>query len=203
MEAVLAAWASPGKPFLGGKTGPDTVAQVTPTGAHAWQVAVIPGSGGAPVVWSFEVTRSEVYRTFPGDAFTRSLWESARSLGMRTFLPTEVTDALRRGDVLAVGDVEVRYGSADRSGRNTESRVVFLTPSSPGPGTSWVLQPASRSAAVLLQALQLVTDDMVQRDDRVLSCMGSGTPKRIPRSVQLECVGKAWAREFEAAAPGA
>ncbi|HSG49321.1 MAG TPA: hypothetical protein VLA43_15980, partial [Longimicrobiales bacterium] len=123
VEAAVARWATPGKTFFDGASGSDTVAAVSPTGARAWEVAVLPLSGGAPEVWSFEVTRAEVYPTMPGDAFARWLGDRARELGMQTFLPPEVSDALRRGDILAVGDLEVRYGPAARSGRNTEERV--------------------------------------------------------------------------------
>lgn len=196
VDAAVARWAAPGRPFLDGASGRDTVASVSPTGARAWEVAVMPLSGGAPVVWSFEVTRAEVYVTMPGDAFARWLGDRARELGMRTFLPAEVADALRRGDILAVGDVEVRYGTADRSGRNTEERVAYLAPGSQGGPPTWSIQPVSRSGNVLLLALKTVVEDLVYRDDRVISCMGSGTPRSIPRAVQLECVGKAWSQEF-------
>ena len=84
----------------------------------------------------------------------------ARELGMRTFLPPEVADALRRGDILAVGDLEIRYGTADRSGRNTEERVAYLTPGAQGERAAWSIQSVSRSANVLLMALKTVVEDM-------------------------------------------
>ena len=199
VEAAVARWATVGQPFFDGTpAGRDTVASVSPTGARAWEVAVLPLSGGAPVVWSFEVTRTEVYTAIPGDAFVRWLSDRARELGMRTFLPPDVADALRRGDILAAGDLEIRDGAADRSGRNTEERVAYLTPGAQGERAAWSIQSVSRSANVLLMALKTVVEDMVYRDDRVLTCMGSGTPRGIARSVQLECVGKVLTREFTA-----
>ena len=195
-EAVVEQWAAPGAPFLEGVSGRDTVASVSPTGARAWEVAVIPPSGGAPVVWSLEVVRVEVYPTVTGPAFGRYLGDRARELGMRTFLPPEVLSAMAGGDIRGVSDLEVRYGLADRSGRNTEHRVAYLVPGAGGASPTWRIQPVSRSANVLLETLELVTGDMVYRDDRVLSCMGSGSPAGIARTVQLACVGKVWAEEF-------
>ena len=198
VDAAVGRWATLGRPFFDGASGRDTVASVSATGARAWEVAVVPPSGGAPVVWSFEVTRTEVYPVMAGDAFARWLADRARELGMSTFLPAEISEALRQGQIHAVGDVEVRYGLADRTGRNTEERVAFMTPGSAGEGPAWAIQPVSRSANVLLLALKTVVEDMVYRDDRVLSCMGSGTPRGVARSVQLECVGEVWAQEFPA-----
>jgi len=39
VQAVLAQWAVPGKPFLDGVSGRDTVASVTATGSRSWEVA--------------------------------------------------------------------------------------------------------------------------------------------------------------------
>jgi hypothetical protein len=196
VDAAVERWASPGSPFFDGASGRDTVASVNPTGARAWEVGVLPPSGGVPVVWSFEVVRAEVYAVMPGEAFARWLGERARELGMRTFLPPEVAQALRDGDIRAVGDLEVRYGTADRTGRNTEVRVAYLAPGEAGARPRWRIQPVSRSSNVLLEALQTVVEDMVYRDDRVLSCMGSGTPRGIARAIQLACVGEVWQQEF-------
>ncbi|GMV04410.1 MAG: hypothetical protein AMXMBFR53_06910 [Gemmatimonadota bacterium] len=201
-QAALERWASPGTPFLDGASGRDTVASVSPTGARSWEVAVVPPEGGAPVVWALEVTRVETYAVFPGEAFGRFLSDRARELGMRTFLPTEVLSRMASGAVLGVGDLEVRYGPAQRGGRNEMARVAYLTPGGDGGETAWRIQDASRSANVLLQALQTVVEDMIRRDDRVLACMGSGTPASVPRAEQLACVRKVWTQEFGSAQTG-
>ncbi|HKJ01989.1 MAG TPA: hypothetical protein VJ997_06025 [Longimicrobiales bacterium] len=196
VDAAVDRWATPGATFLEGVSGRDTVASVSPIGARAWEVAVLPLSGGAPVVWSFEVTRADVYATVPGDAFVRWLGDHATELGTRTFLPADVADAVRRGDILAVGELQVRYGTVDGSGRTTEERVAYLEPGANGGKATWTIQPVSRSTTVLLQALRTVVGDMVHTDERVLNCMGSPTPRGVPRSIQLECAAKVWTQDF-------
>lgn len=198
VQAMLAHWAPPGGLFLEGAAGLDTIAAVTATGERSWEVALMPRAGGGPTVWALEVARVETYPTFPGDAFASFLAARARELGMRTFLPPEVMEAVRSGAILGVGDLEVRYGRAERSGRNTETRVAYLGPHAAGEPPSWRIQSVSRPANVLLQALRTVTDDMLLRDDRVLSCMGSPGPTGVSRTVQLACVRKAWTAEFDA-----
>lgn len=197
VEAALEQWASPGAPFLDGVSGRDTVASVSPTGARAWEVAVIPLGGGSPVVWSLEVTRAETYPVFPGEDFVRFLEGRARELGMRTFIPGEVRSAVTAGRILGVGDLEVRYGLSIRSGRNTDEHVAFLIPTEGG-DPIWRIQGESRSSQVLLNALTLVAGDMINRDDRVLSCMGSGTASGVPRAEQLACIRDVWTQEFGA-----
>ena len=197
-QAILAQWAPEGGLFMEGAAGRDTVAAVTATGERSWEVAVMPRSGGSPTVWALEVVRVESYPTFPGPAFSRFLSEQARELGMRTFLPPEVMDQISSGAILGVGEIEVRYGRAELSGRNTETRVAYLTPEGEGADPSWRIQGVSRSANVLLQALRTVTDDLLRRDDRVLSCMGSLSPAGVSRAVQLACIRKVWTAEFEA-----
>ena len=196
VHAVLAQWAAPGKPFLGGVSRRDTVASVTATGPRSWEVAVMPLGGGSPAVWAMEVTRVEAYPAFPGDAFGRLLAERARDLGLGTFVPTEMLSGMASGAILEIADLEVRYGLSERSGRNTESRVAFLSPGAAGADPAWrVLEPA-RGPDVLLRALRTVTDDMIHRDERVLSCMGSGTASGVPRATQLACIRKVWTQEF-------
>jgi len=198
VQAALARWAAPGVPFLDGASGRDTVASVSPTGARSWEVAVVPPGGGSPVVWALEVTRVEAYAVFPGEAFGRFLSDRARELGMRTFLPPEILSGMASGAIQGVGDLEVRYGPAQRSGRNSVTRVAYLVSGADGGEPAWRIQDESRSANVLLQSLQTVVEDMIRRDDRVLSCMGSGTPGSVPRSEQLACARKVWTQEFGA-----
>lgn len=195
VEAALAEWAAPGGRFLEGVAGQDTVASVSPTGARSWEVAVIPPSGGVPVVWSLEIPLVEVYPTFPGEAFASWLQERARALGMRTFLPPEVAADLRSGAISAVGNMEIRYGPADRSGRNTQRRTAYLAPTSTG-RLEWRIRPESRSVQVLTEALDLVAEDMLHRDERVLTCMGSASPTNVPRHVQLACLGEVLEQQF-------
>lgn len=196
-QAALAQWAPEGGFFMEGVAGRDTVAAVTATGERSWEVALMPRSGGSPSVWALEVVRVETYPTFPGPAFFRFLSEQARELGMRTFLPSEVQDAVSAGTIRGVGEIEVRYGRAERSGRNTELRVAYLTTGGEGADPSWRIQGVSRSANVLLEALRTVTDDLLRHDDRVLSCMGSPSPAGVSRTVQLACIRKVWTDEFE------
>lgn len=195
-EAALSRWAAPGGPFLEGVSGRDTVASVSPTGAHAWEVAVVPLSGGAPTVWSLDLPEIEVYRVFSGPDFAPWLERRARELGMRTFIPPEVAGEIRSGQILAVGHVQVRYGPASGSGRNTEDHIAYLVPLTSEEDAQWHMQPVTRSASVLLEALRLVADDMVRKDDRVMTCMRSASPAGVPRDKQLECVGDALKLQF-------
>lgn len=195
-RAVQERWAAPGRPFLDGLAGTDTVASVKATGARSWDVAVMPLGGGSPTSWTLEVTRVEVFPTFPGPAFSQQLADRARELGMRTFMPPEVTSELTEGSILSVADVEVRYGRADRSGRNTATRVAYLVPGPEGSDPVWRILGVSRTSNVLVQALRTVTDDMLTKDDRVMSCMGTESPVGVRRAVQLACVRKVWAAEF-------
>lgn len=197
VQAMLAQWAPLGGFFMEGAAGRDTVAAVTATGERSWEVAVMPRAGGSPTVWALEVVRVETYPVFPGPAFSSFLSGRARELGMRTFLPPDVMDPVGAGEILGVGEIEVRYGRAERSGRNTELRVAYLTPGADGAPPTWRILGASRSANVLLQALRTVTDDMLNRDDRVLSCMGSPGPGGVSRAVQLACIRKVWTAEFD------
>lgn len=196
VRAALQRWASPGAVFLDGAAGPDTVASVSATGARAWQVAILPLEGGAPTVWSLEVSRVETYPAFPGEAFGRHLAERARELGMRTFIPGDILSGLADGRLLGVGEVEVRYGPSVRSARNTATSVAYLVPDPAGGAPVWQIQNASRAANVLLDVLRTVTDDMIRRDERVLSCMGAASAGGVPRSTQLACVRNVWEGEF-------
>ena len=196
VQAVLAQWAAPGKPFLERVSGRDTVASVTATGSRSWEVAVMPLEGGSPVVWALEVSRVEAFPVFPGEAFGRFLSERVRELDLGTFVPPEMLAGMASGAILEVADVEVRYGLSERGERNTETRVAFLSPGPAGADPVWHIQERSRGSDVLLRALRKVTDDMIQRDDRVLSCMGTGTASGVPRATQLDCIRKAWEQEF-------
>lgn len=194
-EAALAAWASPGHPFFDGTSGPDTVASVTPTGARAWEVAVVPPSGGMPVVWSLEISRIEVYPFFPGDVFISWLEERAGALGMRATFPEDVVSDVRRGDIRGLGDIEVRCGPSDASAPDAFERVAYLTPVFATDSTEWRIQPESDSSARLAEAVKLVADEMIHRDVDVLSCMG-GAPESVGRGVQLRCLSEALTRRF-------
>lgn len=199
-QAALAHWAAPGEPFLEGASGRDTVASVHATGARSWEVAVVPPSEGPPSVWTFEVTRVDIYPVFPGNAFAIWLDRRAGELGMHTFLPPEVQRPLRDGRIEAVGELEIRYGLSDRAGRNTETRVAYRRPGAEGGEPSWEIQPESRSSAALLHMLQTVTDDMLRHDERVQTCTGSLSPEGVPRSHQLRCIAQVLEQEF---GPGA
>lgn len=144
-----------------------------------------------------EIPEAEVYPVVPNADFASWLESQARDKGLRTFLPPEVTSALKSGQIQAVGRLQVRYGPADRSGRNTDEHIAYLTPVPGSEDVEWQMQPSNRSSAVLLQALQLVVGDMVRTDDRVLSCMGSASPAGVPRARQLKCVGDVFRQQFE------
>jgi len=195
VEAALDAWTSPGGVFLDGVAGDDTVAAVNPTAARAWEVAVVARAGGAPRSWSLEVPRVEVYPVFGGDAFVTWLDERARSLGFHMPLPTDVATEVRRGDIRAVADLEVRYGRADGSGRRTVERVAYLV-SLTGGATEWRIQPESGSADVLIGALKFVADDLIHRDRDVLDCMGRSPAAGVARATQLRCLSGALQRRF-------
>ncbi len=196
VDAAVEHWAARGVPFLDGITGEDTVASVTATGARAWEVAVLPPSGGAPSVWSLEISRVEVYPLFHGDAFAAWLAERAQALGLSTPLPPEVTQGIRAGDIRAVGDLEVRYGPASRSTRGTVERVAYLTPKPYSDETEWHVQPDSGAAKVLMEALDLVADDLIHGDPEVRGCIGGGRAAEVERSVELACLAEVLGRRF-------
>lgn len=195
VEAALAAWASPGGLFLDGVADRDTVAAVTPTSARAWEVAVIPVTGGAPAVWSLEIPRVEVYPVFGGDAFVSWLDDRSRALGFGSSLPGDVVADVRRGNILSVADVEVRYGPSNGSARRTVERVAYRV-SMPGGATQWRIQPDTGSSGALLGALKYVADDLIHRDRDVLSCMGASTAVGVARSTQLRCLSSVLDRRF-------
>jgi hypothetical protein len=150
------------------------------------------------VVWSLEIARVESYPTFPGEEFGQFLGNRARDLGLRAVIPAELLSRMAAGAVLAVGDLEIRYGPGDRSGRNSETRIALLTTDPDSDAAVWRIQARTRSNAVLLQALKTVTDDMLRTDDRVLTCLGGATPDRVPRATQLACIREVWSRDFGA-----
>ncbi len=193
---AIGQWATPGAPFLDGVSGRATVASVSPTGARAWEVAVVPPSGGGPMVWSLEFPEIDIHPVFPGPAFAPWLERRARELGMHDVIPEEVATEVRSGQILAVAEMEVRYGPADRTGRRTEERIAYLAPRTSGNDAEWRIQPVTRSAAALSEALETVTEDLIHRDDRVRRCMGSASPAGVPRSTQLDCVRKVLERQF-------
>jgi hypothetical protein len=195
VQAALVAWTSPGGVFLDGVAGDDTVAAVDPTGARAWEVAVLPRTGGSPRVWSLEISRVEVYPMFGGDAFVAWLGERARGLGFPTALPEDVAAEVRRGDIRAVADLEVRYGRADGSGRRTVERVGYLV-SLQGNATEWRIQPESGPADTLIGAVKFVADDLVHRDRDVLDCMGRRSAAGVGRATQLRCLADVLGRRF-------
>ena len=196
VDAAVGAWAAHGVPFLDGVSGEDTVASLTPTGARDWEVAVVPPSGGVPTAWALEIPRVEVYPVFRGDAFAAWLEDRARALGLSTYLPPDVAQGLRSGDIRAVGDIEARYGPASRSLRTTVERVAYLVPRPYSDETEWHVQPDPGSAAVLIEALKLVADEMIHGDPDVRSCMGGGPPSGVERSVQLDCLAEVLGRRF-------
>jgi hypothetical protein len=196
VEAAVGHWAARGEPFLDGVSGEDTVASVTATGARGWQVAVLPPSGGVPSIWALEIVRVEIVPLFPGDAFAPWLEERAQALGLPTYLPPEVALGIRAGDIRAVGDLEVRYGPAGRSTRRTVERIAYLTPKPYSDATEWHVQPDSGGAALLIEALKLVSDDLLHGDPEVRSCMGGGPPADAERSTQLACLAEVLGGRF-------
>lgn len=196
VDAALAHWAARGEPFLDGVSGADTVASVTATGARAWEVAVLPPSGGVPSVWSLAIVRVEIYPLFPGDAFAAWLEQRAQALGMPGHIPPEVAQGIRVGDVRGVGDLEVRYGPASRTTRRTLERIAYLVPKLYSDDTEWRIQPDSGTAGVLIEALKLVADDVIHGDPEVRACMGVGPPAEADRSTQLACLAEVLGRHF-------
>lgn len=191
-EAALETFAAPGAPFVEARFSQDTVATVTAVGEGSWEVT-IPDAGRD--VWVFEVTRAEVLPVFPRDDFVQWLETSARGLGLRSFLPADAKSMVTTGSVLAVGDLEVAYGRSDREGRTELERVALLRPSADG--DFWTVEgEGNRSARVLRDALRLVYGDMIVRDERVQTCMGSVDPRSVPRAVQLQCVAEALDTEY-------
>ncbi|MGD8320043.1 MAG: hypothetical protein PVJ02_06300 [Gemmatimonadota bacterium] len=195
-RAALAHWATPGRPFLEGASGHDTVASVNATGARAWEVAVVPPTAGPPSVWSFEVTDVEIYPVFPGEAFTDWLEGRAKALGMHSSLPAELEGALKDGRIEGVGSLAIRYGLADRTARNVQRRMAYLEASGQSGQPGWRIQPASMAASVLRLMLETVADDMVHHDERVQSCMGNPSPREVPRSKQLDCIAQVLEQQF-------
>ena len=187
-EEAVAHWATPGSPFMDGALGQDAVETVTETGERAWEVTV---AGG---VQALEVAKAEVFAVFPGDDFSTWITTRARELGFRSFMPQDVRSLVTSGRISAVGALEVKFGPADGGGRSTVERVAYFTVD--GGKKAWAIQPETRTALVLRDALNLVYSDMILTDDRVMDCLGavgSGTAKR---SRALGCIGKALALEY-------
>jgi hypothetical protein len=191
-ELALESFASPGAPFMEGRFGTDTIGVRTEMGERSWEVNV---PGARAVTWAFEVTKVEVLPVYGGDAFITWLETTARGLGMRGFIPADAKSMISSGSVVAVGDLAIGFGPSDRRGRTPMERVGLLRADSNG--ENWSIEPeGNRSARVLRDALRLVSADMIARDDRVHSCMGSVEARGVERELQLECVGSAFASDF-------
>lgn len=197
-QAVPARLAVPGRPLLDGISGRDTVASVSPTGARAWEAAVIPAGGGSPVVWSLEVTRADVYVTPPGEAFRAFLTERSQALGVERPVPEELLEAMASGAIRAVGALEIRYGLAQRTERRVERRVALLTSPDAGGVAEWRIQDRSRPGNALLLALQAVAEDMLSADGEARACVGGDDPGSVSHQRRLDCVARLWTQRFGA-----
>jgi hypothetical protein len=198
VDALQAAWATPGNPFLEGVVGSDTIATVTSAGTRSWDVTIPdPNALGGSEKWTLDITRAQILPVRAGDAYAKWLGTRARELGLRTFLPLEVTTLLSSGRVLAVGDVEARFGKTGRVGRSTVDRVAYLEPgSTKDEQAHWVLQPNDRPPIMLRDALHKVYDDMIANDDRVLTCLGVADRSAAPHPLQRKCIAKALEHRF-------
>jgi len=189
VEEALARWVQPGRPFMEGAFGADTVGTVTETGERTWEATV--GS----TTYALEVTRAHVYPVYASEVFTRWISDKARALGFRTFVPEDVQSLVSSGRIVAVGDLEVSFGDASRGGRSTWERVGYLRANESHDQT-WSIQPEVRSATVLLGALQTVYDDLMFTDDRVMDCLGSANPGTVEKSRVLNCIGEVLELEY-------
>jgi len=196
VEEAVAQWTERGHPFLDDVSGADTVASVTATGARGWEVAVGPPEGGLPTVWALEIPRAEVYPFLPGNAFATWLDERTRAAGVADGLAPDLAERIRTGDLRAVGDLEVRYGPANRSARTTVERVAYLVPRPYSDETEWHVQPDTSAAGPLAEALRRVVDEMVRTDPQMRGCLGSDVPAEADRSEQLRCYAEMIARRF-------
>lgn len=187
VQAALDVWAAPGRPFMAGAAGRDTVISRVASGDNIWDVTV--AAAPQPRVWVLQMEEPEIFPVVPGEAFSAWLGRRARELGMRAFLPQDVSAALRDGRIRGVAVLRAVYGRADQSGRNSLEAVAYLVPQ-PDQDPVWRLQPVSRSTRVLQEALRTTYDDMTFTDDAVMECMGSAGPASVPRRVQLSCVGE-------------
>lgn len=191
-EVALESWASPGTAFMDGRFGTDTIGVRTETGERAWEVDV---PGTRAVTWAFEITRVDVLPVHGGDAFVTWLETTARSLGMRGFIPADGKSMISSGSVIAVGDLAVGFGRTDRRGRTPMERVALLR--AEAGDERWTIEAeGNRSARLVRDALRLVYADMLKRDDRVLTCMGDLEASAVEREVQLECVASALDLDF-------
>ncbi len=183
-----------------GLVGGDTIATVKPSGTRIWDV-VIPDANalGGNDEWTLQIARAWILPVHSGEAYARWLGTRARQLGLQAFLPVDVTRLLSSGQVLAVGDVEARFGRTDEAGRSTLDRVVYLKPATTKNGKPrWVLQPRARSPIVLRDALHKVYDDMIANNERVMTCMGEADVSAAPHPVQRKCIAKALTHRFGA-----
>lgn len=192
VSAAVTIWAEPGRVFVEGAVGRDTVGTTSETGEHAWLVTV---PDGAVSEWAFEVARAEVFVVHDGAAYSEWLGSTARELGLRSLIPPEATSLVQDGSVVAFGDLEVRYGHADRAGRNTIARVAYLHAAADG-SEEWRIVTETRAMRVIRDALRTVYGDMIVRDQRVHSCMGNVDARSVPRSTQLACVAEALERDY-------
>jgi len=174
---------------MDGAFGQDRVGTVTETGEWAWEVTV------ADDLYAFEVAKAEVFPVFAGDDFTNWISSRARELGFRSFIPENVRAMVTSGRIEAVGDLDVKFGQADGGGRSTYERVAYRTVDEGG-SSAWSIQPETRTAMVLRDALNIVYTDMMYTDDRVMDCLGAVGSGTSQRTRALACIGAALALEY-------
>lgn len=198
VQAVKAAWTSPGMPFLDGVASLDTVSQVKATGKRSWAVTVPdPTALGGAYHWTLDLTRVEVLPVDSGSAFVQWLGRQARQLGSGLFLPAGVARLLSEGRLLAVGDVEASFGRTDRAGHSTVRRVAYLErAASAKKPPRWAIQSEDRSSVVLREMLETVYDHMLNNDEGVMTCMGEAEADAAHDVTERDCITATLTRRF-------
>jgi hypothetical protein len=198
VEAVKAAWTSPGIPFLDGVASLDTISKVEATGKRSWAVTVPdPTALGGAYHWTLDLTRVQVLPVDSGRAFVQWLGERARQQGSGLFVPAGVATLLSEGRLLAVGDVEASFGRTDKAGHSTVRRVAYLEPAArPKETPRWVVQSEDRSSVVLRDMLDTVYDHMLNNDERVMTCMGEAEADAARDVTERNCITDALIRRF-------
>jgi len=195
LEMVLATWATEGQPALG-ETRIGIATAVTGLGDGVWEIHVADESVLAgEVVWTLEIDAVKVYRVFPSPEFADFVNETAQALDRRAGLNSEARAIILDPSVAGVGEVHARYSRSDRGGGGEMAQRATYRVVEPGGDPEWVLDTATRTRSLLLQALELTVGAMARQDERVMRCAGSASYDQDP-VIYRACAGDVLEEDF-------
>ena len=194
-DAVLTAWASEGVTFLE-TIGPQPISSVEVTGDRTRTITYPdPDVLGGEVTWDLEIVQVEAYPLFPGGAFSKALNDRAVAQNRRNGLPSAIRDQVDRGQILAIGEIQLHASRRGRAGEVPLQRVAVLEIRDPGGSPVWVLEQASRNHMILWRATKLTYDFLMTRDERIMSC-AADVDGTAPRELRRDCAIQVVEREF-------